>query len=239
MSTQPIGRIPLFRRVLIAIGVVVICFVSVLLLDKLFRGGLNAPLDFAEYWTAGKLSVAGESPYGGANVRAQQRSLGLNDTAIMMWKPPWTLTLVMPIGALPFRVAYGVWVLVHLALLLLSAELLWRAFGGAPRLRWVSHLIALTFGPTMFLIGAGQITTVVLLGLAGFAYFARMDRPYLAGACTALTAVKPHLLALFALWLLLEATRSAIARKVLLGGLFVGSSRVSLRRLQPGRLVQY
>lgn len=45
--------------------------------------------------------------------------------------------------------------------------------------------------------------------------------PYLAGACAALTAVKPHLLALFALWLVLDAFRSTFGRKVLLGGLLV------------------
>lgn len=228
------------RRLLLAAGVVVLGLACSRLVDRLFLGGLNAPLDFAEYWTAGHLNAAGANPYGGANVRGVQRALGLDDTAIMMWNPPWALTLVMPVGAMPFRVAYGVWVLLNLALLAASAELLWRGFGGPPRWRWAAHLVALTFGPTVFLIGSGQITGVVLLGLAGFLYFARRERPVCAGACAALTAVKPHLLALFAVWLLLEAARSAFGRKVLLGGLLVGfAACVPPTLANPGVWRQY
>lgn len=101
-------------------------------------------------------------------------------------------------------------------------ELLWRGFGGPPRFRWAAHLAALTFGPTVFLFGAGQITAVVLFGLAWFLYFVRNDRPLLVGACAALTAVKPHLLGVFALWLVLVGIRSAAGRKVLLGGALAG-----------------
>lgn len=211
------------RRVLLVVGVVAVVVVCAWQLEKLFRGGLNAPLDFAEYWTAGNLNANGENPYSGANVRAVQRGLGLDNTAIMMWNPPWALTLVMPVGLLPFRSAYGVWVLVNLALVVASVELLWRSFGGSPARRWIAHLLALTFTPTIFLIGSGQITAVVLFGLAGFLYYARTNRPLAAGAFAALTAVKPHLLALFALWLIFEATRSAFGRKIILGGLLVGA----------------
>jgi hypothetical protein len=223
MASTPVATPSTFRRALVAVGVVVVALAGASQLDKLFRGGLNVPLDFAEYWTAGALNADGRDPYSGANVRAVQQSLGLNDTAIMMWNPPWVLTLVMPLGALPFRSAYGVWIVFQLALIVAAVELLWRTYGGPPRLRAVAHLIALTFAPTVFLIGGGQISAVALFGLAGFAYCARADRPLAAGACAALTAVKPHLLTLFALWLILGATRSAFGRRVLLGGVFVGA----------------
>jgi hypothetical protein len=58
--------------------------------------------------------------------------------------------------------------------------------------------------------------------LAGFAYCIRRDRPLAAGAFAALTAVKPHLLVLFAVALLIEATRNTRGRKVVLAGLGVG-----------------
>ena len=213
----------LFRRALLAVGVVVALAAGAAQFDRLFRGGLNAPLDFAEYWTAGWLNIHGHNPYSGANVRAAQRDLGLNDTAIMMWNPPWALTLVMPLGAMPFRTAYGVWIVFQLALIVASVELLWRTYRGPPRLRFVAHLIALAFAPTVFLIGGGQITAVALFGLAGYARFARANRALAAGAFAALAAIKPHLLALFALWLLLDATRSAFGRRVLISGLLVGA----------------
>jgi len=123
---------------------------------------------------------------------------------------------------MPFRTAYGLWVLLNLALVVLSADLLWRGFGGQSRLRSVPILVALSFGPTVFLIGSGQITAFVLFGLAGFLFFARKDQPFYAGICVAFTAIKPHLLPLFAVWLLLEATRSAFGRWVVFGGLLVG-----------------
>ena len=42
-----------------------------------------APLDFTEYWTAGRLNANGENPYDGTKVRELQRSVGLDDTAIL------------------------------------------------------------------------------------------------------------------------------------------------------------
>jgi hypothetical protein len=141
----------------------------------------------------------------------------------MMWNPPWVLTLVMPFGLLPFAPGYAVWALVHIGLVILSAELLWRGF--APRQtkrRWVAYLIALTFVPTTYLIGIGQITAVVLAGLAGFLVLARNGRPFLAGMAAAVTAAKPHLLTVFAAWLVLEAFGGRTGRWVLLGGVAAG-----------------
>jgi len=228
------------RRTLLALGVLATLAAGGFVADNLFRGGLQAPFDFTEYWAAGRLNARGENPYDGSNVRAVQRGIGLDDTAIMMWNPPWTLALVMPVGLLDFRTAYGVWVLANVALLLASAELLWRGFGGDPARRWLAYLLALTFVPTIFLIGSGQITGVVLVGLAGFLVLAGANRPLLAGAVGALTAVKPHLLALFALWLLLDAIRSRAGRRVVLGGLLVGlAACVSPTVANPDVWAQY
>jgi hypothetical protein len=211
------------RRLLLAAGIAVTLAAAGLVADKLFRGGLPAPFDFAAFWVAGHLAVEGHNPYDPHLVRQVQRDLGMNDKAIPIWNPPWALTLVMPIGAMPFQTALGVWVLVHLALVVVSAELLWRGFGGPPDRRWVAYLLTLTFVPVAFLIGGGQITAVVLFGLAAFLVAARANRPLLAGMLGAITAVKPHLLVLFALWLLLESLRTCFGRRVLLGGLIVGA----------------
>ena len=64
----------------------------------------------------------------------------------------------------------------------------------------------------------GQISALLLFGVVGYVGFLRQGRPYLAGCCGALTAIKPHLFCLFAILLLLEATCSKAGRKVLLGG---------------------
>jgi hypothetical protein len=211
-----------FRRVLLVAGFVVIVLMSGWQLNRLFRGELEAPFDFAAFWVAGHLTVEGENPYQPHRVREIQRELGMDDTAIVVWNPPWALTLLMPFGALPFRLAFGAWVLVHIALMLAAALLLWRGLGGQSRHAWMACLLTLLFVPTIFLIGGGQITAVVLFGLAGFLVAAREDRPFLAGIMGGLTAVKPHLLTLFALWIALEATRSRFGRRAILGGLAAG-----------------
>jgi len=212
----------ILHRLAFVAEIIAIALLCGWILYRLFYADLNAPIDIAAFWSAGHLNFTGQNPYSGASLRGLQRQIGLNDLAVIMWNPPWTLTLVMPIGALPFHLACGVWELLTVVLVIAATELLWRSFGGPARLRVVAYLVALTFGPTVFLVGSGQITAVVLFGLAGYLYFARNNYPLCAGACSALTAVKPHLLVLFALWLLLEATRSGFGRRVLLGGLLVG-----------------
>ena len=63
--------------------------------------------------------------------------------------------------------------------------------------RWLAAVVALSFAGTWWLVAYGQNTGFMLLGLAGFLHFRRADRPLAAGACAALTALKPHLLACF------------------------------------------
>jgi hypothetical protein len=209
---------------LLVAAVVAVLACGGLIADKLLRGQIPAPYDFAAFWAAGKLNAEGSNPYDGTNVREVQRAVGLKDTAIMMWNPPWTLTLVMPFGVLPFRTAYGIWVIANLALMIASAELIWRGFGGRPGQRWIAYLLTLTFVPSIFLIDSGQITAFVLFGLAGFLAAAKADRPFLAGVAGALTAIKPHLLLIFALWLVFDAFRSRFGRRVVLGGVLTGAA---------------
>ena len=223
MASIPAAPQSTFRRALLAVGAVVALAAGASQLDRLFRGGLNAPLDFAAFWAAGRLTVDGENPYSGDRLRDAQASVGLTDLAVIAWNPPWTLTLLMPFGAVPFRAAYGLWVVVHLALVAASAALLWRAFDGPKRFAWVPLLIALTFVPTAFLIGGGQLTAVVLFGLAGFAAACRAERPLLAGAALALCATKPHLFVPLGVWLLFSACRSPFGTRVLLGAFAAGA----------------
>ena len=208
------------RRLLVGAAAVAVAALGWRVLTRL--DAAQVPLDFAEYYTAGHLNLRGINPYDGGEVRRFQHDLGLRDTAIMMWNPPWALSLVMPVGALPLPAAYALWVLLNVGLLVLAAELLWRGFGGPAAGRGVAYVLSLGFVPSIFLIGSGQITAVVLVGLAGFLAAARSGRWGVAGAVGALTAVKPHLLGLFALMLVMDALRGRSGRRVVLAGLVVG-----------------
>jgi len=158
------------------------------------------PDDFVEYWAAGRLALHGEDPYSPPKLLELERQAGRDtDEAIMMWNPPWTLPVVMPLGALPARVAQLTWLFVCLAALGFSTDRLWRIYEGPKERRWISWVIALTFIPAYLVLQVGQIGPLLVLGAVGFVAFERCGRPLLAGAATILIAIKPHLA--YLLWL--------------------------------------
>ena len=136
----------------------------------------------------------------------------------MMWNPPPALAVYMPLGALAPRWATLLWVGLQLAAVFVACDLLWRTY--CTRHRWFAAVVAISFVGTWWLVTYGQNTGVMLLGLAGFLHFARKERPLTAGAFAALTALKPHLLAVFGVLLVADAlTRRG--RRALAAGIAV------------------
>jgi len=174
--------------------------------------------DFVEYWSAGDVFLSDGNPYDPealsgslSNALGEERS-----STTMMWNPPWTLPLTAPFAMLPIRLAHVLWVGVQLILVLVSANLLWRAYGAVTEPGPWFRAAVLLFPPSVFLIVYGQIGALCLFGVAGFLYFMDRDQPIFAGLCVALTAIKPHLLFAFGLYLLLEALVSKRDRIALL-----------------------
>lgn len=164
------------------------------------------PDDFVEYWAAGRLALTGGDPYAPEQLLPLEQGAGrATDEAVMMWNPPWTLPVVMPIGALPARVAQLTWLLVGLAAVGLSAAALWSVYGGPAGRWWVAVAVAFTFLPTLIVLAAGQIGPLLLLGAAAFVWLHRAGKPTLAGAATVLLAIKPHLAYLVWLAMLCDA----------------------------------
>ena len=97
-----------------------------------------------------------------------------------------------------------------------SVELLWRTYCGPAKLWFLPHLVAFAFAPTFWMAHYGQNTGLLLLGLSGFLYF-RSSRPTLAGCFAALTAIKPHLLAVVGVLIVLDVFRDR-GWRVLVGG---------------------
>ncbi len=167
---------------------------------------LMDPNDFLEYWSSGAVAVRGGNPYDPAELLPWQRIAEPDkDGALMMWNPPWSLAIYMPLGALPLRWAMLIWVGMQLFSAMVACHLLWRAYGGEWRLSWVAQLVGITFAPVVWMVLFGQNTGLIALGLAGFIYFRKSNRPAIAGAFAALTALKPHLLAVFGVLLVLDA----------------------------------
>jgi hypothetical protein len=208
------------RTFLTAGGIGLTAVLAAIQLPRLAESGALQPYDYLEYWSAGRAVLHGDNPYDGAVLYPLQAEAGtVYDVALMMWNPPWTLPVAMGLGAMPARAGQFAWFIANLLAVLGSAVLLWRAYDGPRRLTWVPVVVSFAFAPVAFLLLMGQFSGFLLLGLAGFLTAVRSNRWALAGGLAALTAIKPHLLILFALGLALEAVRTRPARKaVVVGG---------------------
>ena len=200
-----------FRLTGVAVGGIVLGIVVLLLFGPTMMN------DFVEYWAAGALNLSGQNPYDPVLMLELQRSVGYaGDRALLMLNPPPVLTLVMPFGALPYRPAALLWLLLNTAALVWSCTILWDLAGGPRRLRWVAYICGVVFLPTLLALLLGQISILLLLGLALFLRFVREGRMVAAGAATTLLLVKPHVVYLVGAALVVWWLRSR-DRRVLLG----------------------
>ena len=167
------------------------------------------PKDFLEYWASGRLNLRGKNPYDAEKLFAEQLAAQPDrDHAVMMWNPPPSLAVYMPVALLPARWASLMWQGVQFAAIMLACHLLWQVYGvrvpgrssgGAESDRgpWYAAVAGFACVGTWWVVGYGQNTGLLALGLAGFLYYTHKGKPLAAGACAALTALKPHLLAGF------------------------------------------
>lgn len=195
--------------------------------------------DFVEYWAAGSLNISGRNPYDPELVLAVERSAGYaGDRALMMLNPPPVLTIVMPFGALPYRPAVFLWLVFNVAALLWSCTILWDLAGGPKRMYWVAYLCGVVFVPTLFALLLGQISILVLLGLALFLRFVRDGRMVAAGAATTLLLIKPHVVYLIGVALVAWWLRSR-DRRVLVGVALGGIGFLVPMLFNPSVYAQY
>ena len=152
---------------------------------------------------------------------------------------PWLLPLFVPLGWFSYPSAFVVGFLLLLAASLLAGYNLWLAFGGPVRPSWPSLAIAIVFAPVAMTLLVGQITPLLLFGLAGFLYCETRRRDLLAGCALAAVSVKPQLLYLFwvALLFWLIGTRRW---RVVLGALLpVAAGCLVVALTNPGALLGY
>ncbi|MEA3338251.1 MAG: glycosyltransferase family 87 protein [Chloroflexota bacterium] len=186
--------------------------------------------DYVEYWAAGYLNMTGGNPFAPDELLPVQLEIGRHEgVPVMMWNPPFTLAIAMPLALLSYPSSRFLWFLLQMFVIALSASWLWHAFDGPPRNYWLAWLIAFTFYPTFALLQTGQIGGLLLLGVAGFLFFEGRRRPWVAGMFASLTAIKPHLLYLFwialVLWTISHRRWRVLAgaATTLLGGLMIAS----------------
>jgi hypothetical protein len=212
-----------FRSILTVIALAALGFVFVGQIRELLDDPkVWPPDDFIEYWAAATLARQGQNPYDGKLLLPVEQAGGSDTTQpVMMWNPPWTLTVVLPLGFLPSRAAQLIWLAVNLSATIFSGDRLWRLFGGPANKRWIGWAIAFFSLPSLFALGAGQIGPLLLLGAVLFLECERRGYYMAAGAATVLLAIKPHLAYLVWVAILADAVLHRRGR-ILLGALVAG-----------------
>jgi hypothetical protein len=92
--------------------------------------------DFVEYWSAARLNLSGGNSYDPKQLTPLQLQTGrLEGVPLMMWNPPWTLSLVMPFGLRSYPSGRALWLLLNIGSVFFCADWFWRFFDGSARYR--------------------------------------------------------------------------------------------------------
>lgn len=159
--------------------------------------------DFLQYWAAARLNLAGKNPFAVEHVRALWQAAGWQEPSVLvMPNPPLVLTLMTPWALINARTSWVLWQVCLGVGVLLSADSVWRHYGGPPSLRWAGWAIGVLFVPAIIAVRSGQLGPVVLLGVVLFLLGVesrqrRASGEWLAAAAIPLIAAKPHLVYLF------------------------------------------
>lgn len=164
--------------------------------------------DYVEYWAASRLNLTGGNPYAADQLLPLERAAGRTAEVLMMWNPPYTLALVMPLALADYPLSRLLWLLLNIAAVMIATSWWWRLSGGPVRYWWVAQVVAFTFFSTVTVLRMGQIGPLLLLGVVGFARYEQKRHDWVAGALLALIAIKPHLLYLIWPALLLWIART-------------------------------
>ena len=168
-----------------------------------------------------------------------ERAAGRRTEVLLMWNPPWTLALAMPLALFSYPISRLMWLILSIMMILTATSWTWTLLGGSTQKRWLASVIAFTFFPTIIVLRNGQIGPVLLLGVAGFLHFEHKKRYWLAGAFAALLAIKPHLLYLVCISILVWSIGRR--RWGILGGgaLILLSATLTAMMFNPHVITQY
>ena len=178
---------------IVSLGIILTLIIPMFLREK--GGG-----DFLAYWSAAHLFTDEGNPYNQAEMRQLQQQTSPdrfvnNDGFINAWNPPWLILILLPVGILPFSIAFPVWVFCNTFLIGLALLISWKLCVGDQR-SWGIIFVFLTgflCVDTISYLAIGQITSIVLLGIVLFIWFLDRNLDILAGIAILFATIKPHI----------------------------------------------
>jgi hypothetical protein len=169
--------------------------------------------DFVAYWTAAHEVVEGHDPYAAGPVLGLERQLGFaQPKPLIMRNPPWAVPVIVFFGLLPLGAAQGLWLVAGVLAVLVAMRWLWGVYQAKGESRWTPWLATAVFLPVAVALAIGQMSPLVLLGIAGFLHYEKKKKLGRAGGFLFLVALKPHLVFLLWLALLLWSIRKSRGR---------------------------
>lgn len=174
--------------------------------EQPFGFGSFGTNDYIEFWSAWQLFSSGANPYDPQLLNEMQRSLGrLQEHALLLWNPPWVLTLLAPLLEFDFAKSSKLFIFLNLLLLGSGSLMLWSAAAerriGSPK----AFAAGLLFLPGLTNLQIGQIGIMLFFCVAGFIWSAQRGKDFLAGLFLVPLSIKVHIVFLFlfaaALWI--------------------------------------
>jgi hypothetical protein len=151
-------------------------------------------VDFIQYWAAHRLMRAGQDPYDSRLVLALERAQGLPGTEPQLgWNPPWLVTMMSPILALPMRASAMLWLGINIVFALLIGLLTTRTYRGGAAMRPALLPAFFLFLPLIVNLHFGQVGLLLALSAAAFLYLVQRRRDFWGGLLLVPLTVKPHL----------------------------------------------
>jgi len=186
-------KMSLLQNSIVKIGLVIIIIVCILILPVSLPPKIG-DVDFRPYWSSSYLLRVGQDFSDVENMDRIERTLTGWDGPYTMsaWFAPTGNLILLPFTFVPFARAAYYWLVINIFVLFFSAISLWNK----PKDIWIPLVLTFAFSGTLLSLIAGQVNTLVLLGLALFTFFSSSKRDLIAGACLALTTIKPHLVIL-------------------------------------------
>ena len=152
--------------------------------------------DFFQFWAAPRLLLEGRDPYSAPDwasiyQREATAPVATPPPPERHVYPPWSAVVLLPLAAMPFRLAAAIWLVAQLSVVIAALRALSAAYIARREERVLLFGLAAAFQPLWLIVDGGNITGF-LLGLFTFAIVGTLARSPLAGVPIGLLAVKPH-----------------------------------------------